>query len=231
MCAGISLRFDAAYCHKQIAVTSSKEAVMHRKCRLANLQDVLPTATLRRLDTLEGALADNPLPPLPNMYWEIIIHFHVISKLDNSKLICDLGVCKVGMEDICGLVCDNHKSYCCYLVKRNRYISLEFWNGPNQAILGRSLTVADLERENEKTLRLGFYLDMPRHLFAVVNPVASSILAQFHVKFTSLVFLCGLYCPDQVYATIKHNVVTNIPSVVARLMKGQAEEYVGVARQ
>ncbi|KAL8602720.1 hypothetical protein ACOMHN_062934 [Nucella lapillus] len=219
----ISLRMDPANSHKVIAVTSSRDEVMHRKCRLANLSDTHPPSTSRRLDELEGALGDGPLPPLPHMYWENVIHFHVISKLDDSKLVCDVGVCKVGMEDACGLVCDNPKAYCCYLVRRHRFIALEFWNGPNQEILARSLQVADLDRENEKTLRLGFYLDAPRRTFSVVNPAAGSLLATFAVKFASLGWLCGLYCPDQVHATVTHVPVTNIPTVVAKLVaKSQA---------
>lgn len=218
----LSVRFDPAYSHKLVAVTSSHEEVMHRKCKLSNLQDTCPAAAYRKLDALEGAVADTAFPPLPHMYWEVVVHFHVISRLEDSKLLCDLGVCKVGMEDGCALVCDNHKTYCCYLVKRNRFITLEFWNGPNQEILGRSLNVADLDKENEKTMRLGFYLDIPRRLFAVVNPAASTVLAQFNVKFANLVFLCGLYCPDQVYCTVKVSKVTNVPTVVVRLMKAHA---------
>ena len=85
-----------------------------------------------------------------------------LTKITVSSQVCDLGVCKAGMEDACGLVCDNPKAYCCYLVRRQRFITLEFWNGPNQEILARSLQVADLDKENEKTLRLGFYLDVAR---------------------------------------------------------------------
>ncbi|XP_070208612.1 uncharacterized protein [Littorina saxatilis] len=214
----ISLRFDPAYCHKAVAVTSSREEVMHRKCKLANLHDTYTPATSRRLDDLEGAMADNPFPNLPHMYWECVIHFHIISRLDDSKLVCDIGVCKVGMEDACGLVCDNPKAYCCYLVNRGRFITLEFWNGPNQEILARSINVADLDRENEKTLRLGFYLDLNKKVFAVINPAASTVLAQFNVKFTSLVWVIGLYCPEQVYATVKNVCVTNVPTVVAKLV-------------
>ncbi|PVD31893.1 hypothetical protein C0Q70_07319 [Pomacea canaliculata] len=229
----LSLRFDTTYCHKLIAVSSTREEVMHRKCKLANLSDAYPASTCRRLDTLEGAMADTPFPPLPHMYWEVVVHFHVIGRLDDTKLICDFGVCKSGMEDSCGLVCDNHKSYCCYLVRRQRYINLEFWNGPNQEILARALTVADLQRDNEKTLKLGFYLDTPRRLFAVVNPAVAagsgSVLAQFHVKFANLVFLCGLYCPDQVLATIKHVPVVNIPTIVAKLMRAHSAAAEGAA--
>ena len=229
---GVSVRFDPAYCHKSVAVTSSRQEVMHRKCKLANLSDTYAASTSRRLDELEGAMADKPFPGLPHMYWESVIHFHIISKLDESKLVCDVGVCKVGMEDACGLVCDNPKAYCCYLVKRNRFITLEFWNGPNQEILARSLNVADLDRENEKTLRLGFYLDLGRRLFAVINPTASSVLAQFNVKFTSLVAVCGLYCPEQVYATVAHVDVTNIPTVVAKLVaKSQGTAAAANVRQ
>lgn len=230
---GLSLRFDTTYCHKLIAVSSTREEVIHRKCKLANLSDAYPASTCRRLDTLEGAMADTPFPPLPHMYWEVVVHFHVIGRLDDTKLICDFGVCKSGMEDSCGLVCDNHKSYCCYLVRRQRYINLEFWNGPNQEILARALTVADLQRDNEKTLKLGFYLDTPRRLFAVVNPAVAagsgSVLAQFHVKFANLVFLCGLYCPDQVLATIKHVPVVNIPTIVAKLMRAHSAAAEGAA--
>ncbi|XP_076456814.1 uncharacterized protein LOC143291086 isoform X2 [Babylonia areolata] len=219
----ISIKIDPANCHKVVAVTSNREEVMHRKCRLSNLNDTHPPATSRRLDELEGAMGENPFPPLPHMYWENVIHFHIISKLEDSKLVCDVGVCKAGMEDACGLVCDNPKSYCCYLVRRNRFITLEFWNGPNQEILARSLNVADLDKENEKTLRLGFYLDVARRVLAVINPAASTILAHFNIKFTSLVWLCGVYCPDQVYATVKHVSVNNIPTVVAKLVaKSQA---------
>jgi hypothetical protein len=66
------------------------------------------------------------------------------------------------LEDQCGLVCDNPKAYSCYLVRRHRHVMLEFWNGPSQQILARSVPVANLDRENEKTLRLGFYLDTAR---------------------------------------------------------------------
>ena len=56
----------------------------------------------------------------------------------------------------------------------------------------------------------------------------SWVLAQFHVKFTSLVWLCGLYCPDQVYATLRHVAVTHIPTVVARLVS-KAQHVTGGA--
>lgn len=68
---------------------------MHRKCKLSNLQDTCPAAPYRKLDALEGAIADTPFPAQPHMYWEATIHFHVISRLEDSRLICDLGVCKV----------------------------------------------------------------------------------------------------------------------------------------
>ena len=230
---GISIRFDPAYAHKLVAVTSSREEVMHRKCKLANLQDTYPPSppSPRRLEEVEGAVGDTPLPNLPHMYWESVIHFHVISRLEESKLLCDVGVCKAGLEDACGLLCDNPKSYSCYLVRRGRFIALEFWNGPGQEILARSLNVADLGQETEKTLRLGFYLDPGRRLLAVVNPTASSVLAQFNVKFASLVSVCGLYCPDQVYATVAHVAVTNIPTVVAKLVAKSQGAAAAAARQ
>ena len=84
---GITIRFDPVNCHKLIAVTSSREEVMHRKCRLANLSDTFAPSTSRRLDELEGCMADNPFPALPHMYWENVIHFHIISKLEDSKLV------------------------------------------------------------------------------------------------------------------------------------------------
>jgi hypothetical protein len=94
---GVTLRFDPARSHKNVAVTSSREEVTHRKCKLANLSDTYPpqSAPWRRLEEVEGITGDNPLGALPHSYWESLVTFHLIANMEDSKLICDLGVCKV----------------------------------------------------------------------------------------------------------------------------------------
>ncbi|GFO23850.1 E3 ubiquitin-protein ligase midline-1 [Plakobranchus ocellatus] len=213
-------RFNPSTCHKRIAVSSGRDEVVHRKCKMANLQSACAMMTsFQRLEKLEGAMADECLPILPYVYWETIVHFQVFGKLGDSKLLCDVGICKQGTEDASSLLCDNQKSYCAYLVRRNNSVALEFWNGPNRDTLPRSIPILDLTREKEKSLRLGFYYDAMKRVVAIVSPGNNTILAQFYVKSTNLVPVCGLYCFEQVFTMVKFTDPHKLPTVLCKLMK------------
>ncbi|XP_012940097.1 E3 ubiquitin-protein ligase TRIM8 [Aplysia californica] len=213
-------RFSPTTCHKRIAVSASRDEVVHRKCKLSNLHNACAaTTSFQRLEHIEGAIADEALPLLPHLYWEAIIHFRVFGKLGNSKLLCDLGVVKQGCEDGSSLLCDNFKSYCSYLVRRQNKVTLEFWNGPDREILPRSIPVLDLDNDQEKTIKLAFYLDALKRKLAIVSPGNNSVLCQFNVRFPSLVPMCGLYCFDQVYVMVKFTEPQKIPNVLSKLMK------------
>lgn len=213
-------RFNPSTCHKRVAVSTGKDEIVHRKCKMANLHSAFAvTTSFQRLEKLEGALADDCLPILPFVYWESIVHFQVFGKLGNSKLLCDVGICKQGTEDASTLLCDNQKSYCAYLVRRNDSVALEFWNGPNRDTLPRSIPVLDLTREKEKSLRLGFYFDAMKRVVAIVSPGNNTILAQFYVKTTNLVPVCGLYCFEQVFTMVKFTDPQKLPTVLVKLMK------------
>ncbi|BFZ21213.1 hypothetical protein BsWGS_24251 [Bradybaena similaris] len=214
-------KFNPSSCHKKIAVLSAKDEVVHRKCKLANLHNACAiTTSFQRLENLEGAMADECVPVLPFVYWESIIHFQIFGKLGISKLICDVGICKQGCEDGSAILCDNVKSYCAYLVRRNNKIALEFWNGPNRDTLPRSIPVLDLDQENEKTIKLGFYFDAMKRLFAIVSPGNNTVLAQFHVKFPNVTPLCGLYTFEHAFVMVKFTDVQKLPHVLSKLMRG-----------
>ncbi|CAL1547540.1 unnamed protein product [Lymnaea stagnalis] len=216
-------RFNPATCHKKIAILSGRDEIVHRKCKLANLHNACPvTTSFQRLEALEGATADECIPLLPHVYWESVIHFHVFGKLGNSKLLCDIGICKQGSENDSALLCDNAKACCAYLVRRNNKIALEFWNGANRDTLPRSIPVLDLDQETEKTVKLGFYFDAMRRLFAIVSPGNNAILCQLHVKFTTVVPVAGLYCFDHVFGVIKFTECQKLPNVLSKLMKSHA---------
>ncbi|KAH9513674.1 hypothetical protein Btru_041782 [Bulinus truncatus] len=214
-------RFNPITCHKKIAVLSGRDEIVHRKCKLANLNNACQiTTSFQRLETLEGAMADDCLPLLPHVYWESIIYFRVFGKLGDSKLLCDIGICKHGSENDSALLCDNTKACCAYLVRRNNKIALEFWNGMNRDTLPRSIPVLDLDHELEKTVKLGFYFDAMKRLFAIVSPGNNAILCQIHMKCTGVIPVCGLYCFDQVFGMIKFTEPQKLPSVLCKLMKG-----------
>ncbi|KAK0042969.1 tripartite motif-containing protein 3-like isoform X1 [Biomphalaria pfeifferi] len=214
-------RFNPATCHKKIAVLSGRDEIVHRKCKMANLNNACQiTTSFQRLDTLEGAMADEGLPLLPHIYWESILYFHVFGKLGDSKLLCDVGVCKHGSENDSALLCDNTKACCAYLVRRSNKIALEFWNGFNSETLPRSIPVLDLNQETEKTVKLGFYFDAMKRLFAIVSPGNNAILCQIHMKYTGVIPLCGLYCFDQVFGMIKFTEPQKLPNVLCKLIKG-----------
>ncbi|CAG5124282.1 unnamed protein product [Candidula unifasciata] len=214
-------KFSPSSCHKKIAVLSAKDEVVHRKCKLANLHNACAlTTSTRRLENLEGAMADECVPVLPYVYWESVIHFQIFGKLGVSKLICDVGICKQGCEDGSAILCDNVKSYCAYLARRNNKIALEFWNGPNRDTLPRSIPVLDLDQETEKTIKLGFYFDAMKRLFAIVSPGNNTVLSQFHVKFPNVVPVCGLYTFEHAFVMVKFTDVQKLPLVLSKLMRG-----------
>ena len=206
--------------HKRVAVSVSRDELIHRKCKLANTHSSCPvTTSQQRLENIEGATADDSLPLLPHVYWETAVYFKIFGKLGDSKLLCDIGVCKPGHEDSAGLLCDNPKSYSCFLVRRQGKVSLEFWNGPERDILPKSIPVMDIERDKEKTIKLGFYFDAMKRTLAVISPGSNTVLCQFKIKFPNLVPQCGLYSSDHVYVLIKLTEPQKLPNVLTKLMR------------
>ena len=175
--------------------------------------------TNQRLEHIEAAMLDEPIPLLPHIYWETVVYFKVFGKLGNSKLLCDVGVVKQGHHDSSSLLCDNHHAYCAYLVRRDAKVCLEFWNGPDRDVLPRSIPIMDVDKDKEKTIKLGFYYDAIKRQFAIVSPISNVILCQFTAKFPSLVPQCGLYSFDQCYVAVKLIESPKVPKVLSKLMK------------
>ena len=77
----------------------------------------------------------------------------------------------------------------------------------------------DLDKESEKTIKLGFYFDALRRQFGIVSPGNNSVLMQFPVKFASLAPQCGLYSPEHVHVVVKLTEPLKLPNVLNKLMK------------
>lgn len=213
--------FSPITSHKKIAVALTKDEIVHRKCKLASFNNSFPqSASVQRLEVLEGAKADECLPILPFAYWECVIHFNIFGRLINSRLLCDIGICKQGSEDECSPLCDNFNSFCAYLVRRNDKICLEFWNGASRENLSRSIPLLELDQDQERSLRLGFYYDATQGIFIIVSPGNNSVLSRFNIRMGSFVPVCGLYSCDQVFVMVRLIEPQKLPLILSRLMKG-----------
>lgn len=119
-------------------------------------------------------------------YWETRCKFSFPKGMTKGDYVFDIGICNKTTVDRISCVYRNFHSYTANVVKRgNKDIKLEFSRE------GKDVddVIEDLKWEDTMMLHLGFYLNMDRRIFSVINVTENHVIYTFENIKTNMTYL------------------------------------------